>query len=317
MMVDINKILEGSVAVPYSQEILDCLQSACKSYMKGDSGYAKIEEMTNTFLTGRVSGECRDAVVEQLEGNGLGYIVTDNVLNRLSLYAICSCIDSEDELDRAVSATIFMNYMVVKKGRFNSLPNSTYIKEIYQWHISRYLAKKDTLDVGENTVWIDNIAQNGLQQYRYSINEEDIKQIQMLVKEASFYRMRISVEEDTIQSEKNPYVRVFKGLNALINTMGYLFYNFDQQKINSLLIKPEEEGKGKKKKLSSFINECRLACTVNNETYMMSSVLLRLIHSEDMDDIYGLLDVSFSVREFATYLYYELLLERIINKRSE
>lgn len=318
MNLDITKILEGSVAVPYSQEVLDCLESACVSYMKDDPDYQKMEELTGSFLTGNVSMDFKDTVNSALNGSGLNGMLPDNVLVRLSLYAICSCFNSENELDRAIRATIFMNYMILKKNHFDSLPNSTYIKEIYQWHLSQYLSENDSAETGRRTEWIEKIAEEGQTILQNGISRtEDIRHIQMLAKEASFYRVRLSVEDNSVRSIGSPYVRVFKGLNAMINSMEYPFYNFDLQGIISLLLRPDEEGKGKKRKLASYIDGLRKEKDCGNEPEMDSSVLLRLIYSKEADSLKNVLDMSFGVREFAIYLYYELLLERITQKLSE
>lgn len=318
MNLDITKILEGSVAVPYSQEVLDCLESACVSHMQDDTDYQKMEDLAGSFLTGNVSMDFKDTVNSALDESELNCIIPDNVLVRLSLHAICSCFDSDDELDRAIRATIFMNYMILKKNHFDSLPNSSYIKEIYQWHLSRYLSENDSAETGRKTEWIKKIAEEGQSILQNGISRaEDIKHIQMLAKEASFYRVRLSVEDHSVRSIGNPYVRVFKGLNAMFNSMEYPFYNFDMQGIISLLIRPDEEGKGKKRKFASFIGELRKEQDCGNEPEMDSSVLLRLIYSKDADCLKNVLDMSFGVREFAIYLYYELLLERITQKLSE
>ena len=318
MNLDITKILEGSVAVPYGQEVLDCLESACVSYMKDDTDYQKLEELTGSFLTGHVSMDFKDAVYSALNESGLNGMIPDNVLVRLSLHAIGSWFDSEDELGRALRATIFMNYMILKKNHFDSLPNSTYIKEIYQWHLSHYLSKNDSAETGRKTEWIKIIAEKGQTILKNGISKaEDIKHIQMLAKEASFYRVRLSVEDDSVQSIGNPYVRVFKGLKAMTNSMEYPFYNFDLQGVISFLLRPDEEGKGKKRKLASFIDELRKEQDCGYEPKKYSSILLRLICSQDADNLKNVLNMNFGVREFAIYLYYELLLEKITQKSSK
>ena len=318
MVLDINRILEGTVAVPYSQEVLDSLKASCTSFMKDDADFAKMEEVTGIFLSGKVTEDFRNAVVGELKEKGLEFSIPDNVLTRLSLFAICSCFDSVDELDKAIRATIFMNYLIVKKNKYDSLPNSSYIKGIYQWHLSRYLEENDSLAIGKNTCWIEKIADGGLELLQNGINDADgAKHVQMLAKEASFYRVRLSVEDESVQNIKNPYVRVYKGLSDMMDTMGYLYYNYNVQNTISLMIRQEEEGKGKKKKLASFIDEIRQAPDVENVPVLDSSILLRLIQKKDAGDLSVVSEMSFSVREFATYLYYELLLEKIIQKQSE
>lgn len=318
MVLDIKRILEGTVAVPYSQEVLDCLKSSCTSFMKDDADFAKLEEVTGIFLSGQVIQTFKDVVMRGLEEKALECSIPDNVLTRLSLFAICSCFDSADEMDKAIRATLFMNYLIVKKNQYDSLPNSSYIKEIYQWHLSHYLADNDSLPIGENTCWIEKIAGEGPKLLQNGISDEDdVKHIQMLVKEASFYRVRTSVEAESVQNIKNPYVRMYKGLSAMMGAMGYLYYNHNVQNTISLLVRPEEEGKGKKKKLASFIDEIRQVSGAKTVPELDSSILLRLIHQKDAGDLSMVLEMSFSVREFATYLYYELLLEKITQKQSE
>lgn len=318
MTIDINKILEGAVAIPYSQDVLDCLTEVCESYLQDDADFEKIEEMTHVFLSGRVSVAFKEAVKKTFEDSEIDFTVADNVLARLSLLSICASINPDDELNAAIRATIFMNYMVMKKGQYDSLPNSTYIKEIYKYHISNYLKKYDSLVVGEGTDWIERIANHELSNLQDDISEaEDIEQIQMLVKEAALYRVGRSVEGIIEQRIENPYLRTYKCFCELMDSIGYLYYDFNIQDIISKLVQPNEEGKGKKKKLSSFITELQRGKQSGKEPCMESSVLLRLIYSQNASDLTSVLDMPFGVREFATYLYYEMLLERIIQKQSE
>ena len=97
--------------------------------------------------------------------------------------------------------------------------------------------------------------------------------------------------------------------------MDYLFYNVDViDMINSLLTTEEQS---KRKKLDSIISKISEKVNEELEYYTSSSIMIRLIDGDKSLFMKGLRNQSFSIKEFAIYLYFELLLERIIQKESE
>lgn len=102
---------------------------------------------------------------------------------------------------------------------------------------------------------------------------------------------------------------------GLIDRMDYLFYNVDVMDVINSLLTVEEQSK--RKKLDSIISKISENVDEELEYYTSSSILIRLINGDKSSFVKGLRSQSFPIKEFAIYLYFELLLERIIQKESE
>ena len=91
--------------------------------------------------------------------------------------------------------------------------------------------------------------------------------------------------------------------------MPYYFYNLDLNRIVRLLIRCDEEKK--KKKLSNIIDEILHSEYIYDGECSATSVILRMVNDRKYV-IDG--DLILPIKEFAVYIYFEILTEKIINK---
>lgn len=306
----LSKMLRGDVAIPYSESMVDAIDQACRSYENGDI-YVLMDEMLECFLIGKVSPSFKAHMEKILEMVS----IPTNVVQRIAQYRCYTMVmEEEDELKKSILATIFMNYILAVRGCYNKLPYAEIMVQLYDYHISNYIEKNDKIETdGEISIIeviasADNVVEN-------LTDEENVdKQLKSIAKQASLYRYKRIIEGIEIKSIEDPFLRVYKGLSDLIDSMDYLFYNVDViDMINSLLTTEEQS---KRKKLGSIISKISENVDEEWEYYTSSSIMIRLIDGDKSFFMTGLRNQSFSIKEFAIYLYFELLIERIIQKES-
>ncbi len=307
----LSKMLRGDVAIPYSESMVDAIDQACRSYENGDI-YVLMDEMLECFLIGKVSQSFKTHMEKILEMDS----IPTNVVQRIAQYRCYTMVmEEEDELKKSILATIFMNYILAVRGCFNKLPHAEIMIQLYDYHISNYIEKNDKIETDGEISIIEMIA-SADSVVEILTDEENVnKQLKSIAKQASLYRYKRIIEETEIKSIGDPFLRVYKGLSDLIDKMDYLFYNVDVVDVINSLLTAEEQSK--RKKLDSIISKISENVNEELEYYTSSSIMIRLIDGEKSLSMNGLRNQSFSIKEFAIYLYFELLLERIIQKESE
>lgn len=137
------------------------------------------------------------------------------------------------------------------------------------------------------------------------ISENDANDLRLAFKEATLYRIERLLTSDLIQKIDNPFTRIYVGLSKMFENLPYLFYNLDVKRIVGLLDKDEK----KRKKLSNIIDDILNSDYKFDQDYSETSVILSMINGKKQE-VAG--DLMLSQKEFAIYLYYELLIEKII-----
>lgn len=301
-------MLEGAVAVPYSDELLDLLEETCLVY-KSDDEYERVDELVIGFVTGVIPVEFRRYIGNAISEHEFQEVPTDDVLIRLAQYVVLDTIlnNTDDEV-RAICASKLMNYMLVAKALKRNIPNSDSLLEVYNYHLSRYLKELDTVD-GKIQSDICNEIPNV--DFPYEIPEEAADDVRLVFKQAELYRIEQILTSTEIQNILNPFERVYVGLCKMFEHLSYCFYNLDLNRIICLLIGDKDDKK--RRKLSKIIGELVQSGCVFKNNCSETSVILKMVNGEAQVPME---DLMLPVKEFAVYLYYELLTDKIIATRN-
>ena len=96
----------------------------------------------------------------------------------------------------------------------------------------------------------------------------------------------------------------------MFDHLAYCFYNIDLKKVIRLLLNNTKKAR---KKLSNIIEELVQSKCEFNTNCSETSVILSMIKGKNQVDSGN---VMLTIEEFAVYLYYELLTEKIIAIRN-
>lgn len=298
-------MLNGAMAIPYSNELIDTLERACQSYISEDV-LMRVDELIVAFVKGDIPSQFKDYIRSAMNEEGFHEVPTNDVFVRLAQYIVVATIsDDEDELRKSICASKLMNYMLVVKAMKRPVPNIKSLLGIYDYHLSHYLEDVDKLQEDENSTLRSDVPEA---EFPFEVSEDDGQTLRLVFKEAELYRIERLLTSEEVQIINNPFVRVYVGLCKMFENMPYYFYNLDLNRIVGLLIRLEEEKK--RKKLSNIIDDILLSEYVFEGKYSKTSVVLRMVNDREYI-IDG--DLMLPVKEFAIYLYFEILTEKIIN----
>lgn len=307
MNIDLNQILDGATAIPYSDTLISTLDTACHTY-KIENELERVDELVVGFVTGIIPNEFKKHIEEAMREQEFHEIPTNDVLVRLAQYIVLETIlENEDELNKAICASKLMNYMLVTKALKRPIPNADSLLEVYEYHISEYLKDVDTVPEDIQTDIRTTIP---AEDFPLEISKEDADALRLIFKEAELYRIEHWLTSDEIQNIESPFVKVYIGLSKMFDHLAYCFYNIDLKKVIRLLL---NNTKKTRKKLSNIIEELVQSKCKFNANCSETSVILSMIKGKNQVDSGN---VILNIEEFAVYLYYELLTEKIIAIRN-
>lgn len=309
----LNDILESVVVIPYDENTISLIDDASHTYEQNDK-FEAMDEMIDCFLNGSVTSSFAEHINNALANNESITKLPNYILQHVALYRACVIIDdAENDLERSVLSSILMNYLILYKSNFKNVPLPNVLQSFYQYHISYHLYKIDKVKVGLYSNIIEKVANTNFTEN--DIESSDVEDLRMMAKESFLYRSELLFKKISIQQQSDPFVQIFIALKNFTQKSDYLFYNLPLVDLLSL-IRNEYAIENKKRKLSGIINALKPHYN-NDDLYTYSSILLRLLSGEAVIGSTPLLDKQFSVDEFASYLYYEFLIEGIIQKITE
>lgn len=319
----IKRFLEGSVVIPYSNELLSLLNEACHSYIseEEEDKYEDIEQMAECFLWGIGSEKFQSVLNDLANKENPIKALPKVVIQRLAAYECYIMImEEEDERISSIMATIFMNYILSVKTRLKSIPCGDLIHAIYNKHLSKYISNNDKVcEIGDSEL-IKGIAEaEDAVKYITETAEKETDEmpvkyiLKKLAKAAAYYEYDRALRDSYAEEIQDPFVIVFIAVSNLMKHTLYSYYDYPFfTKIMGLLDKTEIS---KRKTISKIIESLGLhAQKYVDEPLSGSSLILRLLHGEDIPSKDALNATQISVKEFCVYLYYELLIENILNQ---
>lgn len=210
-MDKLKRFLEGSVVIPYSDNILEAICTACHSYNKDEdiNRFELFENMVECFLTGKDDKNFHAFLNDSVEKEGTLTVLPNVVVQRIAGYkSYLMVMEADCEEDSSIMATIFMNYILLVKKRLNNIPCSDLILEIYNKHLSCYIKDKDKLRNLNDTGLIKTIAEadDPIAILNEKEDETNInKQLLVLAKSAAFYQYDKIFNGNDVKNIEDPF----------------------------------------------------------------------------------------------------------------
>lgn len=317
-MDKLKRFLEGSVVIPYSDNILEAICTACHSYNKDEdiNRFELFENMVECFLTGKDDKNFHAVLNDSVEKEGTLTVLPNVVVQRIAGYkSYLMVMEADCEEDSSIMATIFMNYILLVKKRLNYIPCSDLILEIYNKHLSCYIKDNDKLRNLNDTGLIKTIAEadDPIAILNEKEDETNInKQLLVLAKSAAFYQNDKIFNGNDVKNIEDPFARIFVALCKMVHETSYSYYDYPFY-LKSMELLSNDECKSRKSigkiidSVQSYADEWPKNVNSN------SSLLLRLIKNENRESISTMLTTQLGIKEFTVYLYYELMVEEILN----
>ena len=308
----LRKLLIGTTALPFADSTISQLADAAVSYIDLSRVYEIVDELSLCYLGGNIPKEYRKHILDGL-GEDSQINISDNVLRRIAFFIIWKIImDTDDvsDLTQAISATIFMNYIIVKKSDFHGIPNPEEVKGIYKLHISSLIKSNENLPSDSiSDDWVENVFNEDFDVSE--ITMDHLPNLRKLVEESTLYHIEKYI--NTIQNEdiKDEFLTAYNIVKQIVDTIKSPLIPCD---ITCYLERGLKKNVSKRKKLKNIITV--LPKYSEDGVFSNSSVLLRLINKTAVPEAKQILETQFTVYEFGIYLFYEFLVERLIEQNE-
>ena len=299
-------LMQSGLIVPYSEDYILLLDKGCRTFID--------EKLDLDIFADLALNYTKNSCPNQLKSHIQGLIdeyeeVPPCVWNTLVFYIMYVAInDGEDEKEKAIYSCMLQNILVLCKGHWEKLKFPSYLIKLYDF-VDVYLQDNEVAS-GNFPKDLLKIMFNDINSLKTTLNTEEVQnKLKVIGKYAWKNRLEELIKNGDFQ-DQNPYVKTMKFLH-------YLFKNRPDAFIHDgvfELIRESKFLKSKKKETLGRILETIKDAEISNEKpeWSQSSVILRLLSGEHVtEDIF--LQEKFSPREFFVCVYYELLLESILN----
>ena len=299
-------LMQSGLIVPYSKDYILSLEDGCRNFIdeKLDNGV-----FTDLALS-YTKNSCPDFFKNYIQGLfEEAKELPPCVWNTLVFYVVyLAIIDNDDEKEKAIYSCMLQNILIRCKGHWEELKFPFYLIRLYGF-MDMYLQDNQVGD-GDfphdflGTIFCD------IDSLRTSLNaEEEQRKLKIIGKYAWKHRLEEWIKNGEFQHH-NPYLKAMEFLQYLFDNRPDIFIHdgvFELIKESKFLQSQKKETLGK------ILETIRAAEIINAETERSkSSVILRLISEEHItDDTF--LQEKFTPKEFFVCVYYELLLESILN----
>jgi len=306
----LKKLLEGTTPLPYPESTISMLEEAAISYIDLTRIYDIVDELSMCYLGGKITNSFRQHISSQMAEISPAIILPDTVLRRTAFFIIWKIImdtDDVNELNQAISTTIFMNFLVIKKLNFYSIPNPEEVKSIYKHHISSFIQANGSYLSGS----ADDVAERIFSE-DFDVNNltaSDVSSLRKLAEEASLYYVENFISQIQHEDVKDEFLTAYNIVNNIIDSIKSPLIPCD---IIYYLKQGLRNNVSKRKKLKNIITT--LPKYSEDGVFSNSSIILRLLNQDAVPEAEHLLETQFSVCEFGIYIFYELLVERLIEQ---
>lgn len=310
---DLKKMSQDVLVMPFSDEIATALHEFCMTQTE-DNDYSKMSELIMSMLSRTDETDLYHKVFDYLTDKeiGLGFDLKV-IVPILTEYIILLSIEEENSESQAVYSLMLKNALLgVVKGNAKVVNVECVTKcyGIYQ----DFLNDDKSYEEGNGNDLIEKVLDN--EEETISFDEEgEIDKLKSLIFDASCYRYQ-KLKEDMEVDGDTDVKKVFNLVDTLVSQTPWVYVEDDiSNSLNELFGKLQIQDKSFS--LREIVEELQTNSDddADNE-YNSTSLILRLINKENVG--LGLMDdnVKITLKEFAIYLYYEMLTEYFLDNSN-
>ena len=303
MDITLNELLDRTLVVPYSVETVERLTEVCNSYLKvkgfndDDVADLAIVVMTHGQKPGFTT-KLEELYVEKYEE---AFAIPRCVSETLAFYILLLAMDEEDigyEL-------ALLNTMVILNGQLERLPYADILASIIQKALTDIDSETELEQVDEKEFLKNLFSEDS--ETQTSMGDDDKPIVKKLAREAWYYKTSEYINGGQLKG-LTTYAKAYKALDYIVNSMPWVFKNERaMEQIGEIV----PTNTAKTKTVAEIVDMVRPYYDGEKDLKCRSSILLHIIADEK--HTYGLLPFmksKMTVREFAVWLYYELLIEK-------
>ena len=299
--MNLKDMLTDSLVVPFEDEIINRLGHVCQSYSDQLDASEIVSRLTISVLMNEPDLDVKKVLEEIYQSEYKTAIhLPKCVMRPLAVYIVHRMLTNQGEIWPYLAVR---NCLVLCAGEYDRVPYPEFFIYVVDY-TNTMLKTMSKLDKTDDSAFMKALFNNEYKTLDLS-EKESQNMMKNIVREAWYYRTQKTLK-DLLEMD-NQYARIYKMLDSLVDTMPWELHN-EQSLLHIRLITPY--AKPSKITIRQIIEKASEVID-DFETLNDSSILLRVM-SDDQDELRSsvFMDKQLSAREFALYLYYELLLEK-------
>lgn len=315
MYYTLKNFLDGATVIPFSDGILSELETLCHAYIEEKESLTIIDEISSYLYADvfpvEFTGFLQNSILNQ---PNIGFKqVPESLKIRLAQNVLyLTIIKEEDVCNRTFLCTNWMNYTVLKHKDLTSLPNSLLLSHLYHYHIYQYIQNL------YNKRSCNAEQEENVRKLLSTIPSTDYEDGMFEFDNPSVWNALRQICDDAVLSQINILLSKFNGeefniktvylaIQGIVNLLQYPYYNVDIVNMISKILNGKRNTYSELGKYVEHLKNSGITPAVCN---LESSIILRAIRQNDLFNIKNK-SSKLSIKEFAVYLFYELLLEKI------
>lgn len=315
MEYKLKDFLNGATVIPFEDDILSGLETICQAYAEDEEPLSVIDEMSSYLYADVFPTEFSEFLQDSILGqsnSGIKYI-SESLKIRLAQYILyLTIINEEDSIERTFLCSNWMNYIVLKHNDLTSLPNAMLLSHLYQYHINAYVQSlcknrrcEDGLEENVRNL-LSLIPATNYTDGDFEFDNSSVwNALRKICDEAILKRIADLISK--FHEEQFNIKTVYLSVKGLVDLLEYPYYNIDIVNAIEMVLRGKRNTRSELWKYIENLQNLGVTPVCNLD----SSIILRALrHKNDTFDIQNK-SLKLSIKEFAVYLFYELLLEKI------
>lgn len=304
MNIELKNLLQRTLVVPYDDEETARLEKVCDAFAQdkdfSDDTVADLAIMVMTHTQDESLKKKFAKLYEEHNGGSLA--LSKPVCEALGAYTMYKAVNSGD----ITYNLALLNCMVLMNKRWEH----TSFQELFAKCIEtalRIVDNESRLEKADDTDYLVKLFGNKGELENTTMDNGSLKIVKRLALDAWYHRTHEYINSEELKGY-NTYIKVFIALQYIVGSMPWDFLN--ERAIDQIKeIVPNT--KTKELTVEEIVDMLRPYYDVETELNSHSSLLLHVIaNKEHRATGWPFMRTSLSVREFAVYLYYELILEK-------
>lgn len=317
MEIALNNLLNACIIVPYDDDTIDRFTNICDTYI---NRHDEIDDLSNLAIC-LFAKKWDSRFHKELENIYLDTYATDIKLPKCTLKAFATYIINgilNKHEDDGIYALAVMNCLILLNNHFNETP----YPDVFMAHIDtfhKYFKECEELE-DDNT---DNVFLTVFPNYNEGAEaQEDIEtdnfndinsSLQSLLRDAWYFRTIEYIQTVKNEADGNisPFTLVFSIIYNIVDKMPWLFINNRVRHMMSRIVSGFDVETVIP--LKDILKKIDIEDSITLSTPHHSSILLRLLMNDTKLSDLDVTKTTLNLKDFAMYLYYELLLEKSLN----
>ena len=235
------------------------------------------------------------------EKYGEDFDIPRSVCETLAIFILMQAMEFDDLSYKLA----LLNMMIIQNEQLDKLPFPEFFAEALQKAINEVEKAAKMEDVDDSSFVNELFSEKA--DSTLGIGEKDKSIIKKIARDAWYFKTKEYIDGEQLKNTIT-YSKVYKALVHIVDSMPWVYYNeLPMRQIEEIV--PNE--KAKAKTIEEIVEIVRPLYDTKKDISCKSSVLLHLIAEDDEAlDTLPFVKTRLTVRQFAVWLYYELLLEK-------